>query len=50
MSSDLQEVHEFQIVSLDNKQWFFEAPSAKERDAWVDAIEKQILSSLQVRK
>ncbi len=38
---------EFQIVSLDNKQWFFEAASAEERDAWVSAIESQILSSLQ---
>jgi Arf-GAP/GTPase/ANK repeat/PH domain-containing protein 1/3 len=39
---------EFQIVSLDNKQWFFEANSVEERDEWVAAIEQQILNSLQV--
>lgn len=39
---------EFHIVSLDNKQWFFEANSVDERDEWVAAIEQQILSSLQV--
>jgi hypothetical protein len=39
---------EFHIVSLDNKQWFFEANSADERDEWVAAIEQQILNSLQV--
>jgi hypothetical protein len=36
----------FTIVSLD-KQWFFEAPSNEERDEWVQAIEQQILFSLQ---
>ena len=35
-------------MSLDNKQWFFDAASAEERDEWVAAIEQQILSSLQV--
>jgi len=39
---------EFHIVSLDNKQWFFEANSADEREEWVSAIEQQILNSLQV--
>lgn len=39
---------EFHIVSLDNKQWFFEAHSSEERDEWVAAIEQQILNSLQV--
>jgi Arf-GAP/GTPase/ANK repeat/PH domain-containing protein 1/3 len=39
---------EFHIVSLDNKQWHFEATSAEERDEWVAAIEQQILNSLQV--
>ena len=39
---------EFHIVSLDNKQWHFEAASAEERDEWVSAIEQQILNSLQV--
>ena len=41
------DVYEFHIVSLDNKQWFFEASSAEERDDWVAAIEQQILNSLQ---
>ncbi|KAK0048142.1 centaurin-gamma-1A, partial [Biomphalaria pfeifferi] len=39
--------YEFVIVSLENKQWHFEAQSGEERDEWVDAIEQQILSSLQ---
>ena len=34
---------EFHIVSLDNKQWHFEASCAEERDEWVMAIEQQIL-------
>lgn len=38
---------EFQIVSLDNKTWHFEAGSLEERDEWVQAIEQQILNSLQ---
>ncbi|CAF0838528.1 unnamed protein product [Adineta ricciae] len=36
----------FIIVSLD-KQWYFEAQSNEERDEWVQAIEQQILYSLQ---
>lgn len=36
----------FIIVSLD-KQWYFEAQSNEERDEWVQAIEQQILFSLQ---
>ena len=43
-----QEQFEFHIVSLDNKQWHFEASSVEERDEWVQAIEQQILISLQV--
>ncbi|XP_035826753.1 arf-GAP with GTPase, ANK repeat and PH domain-containing protein 1 isoform X1 [Aplysia californica] len=39
--------YEFVIVSLENKQWHFEAQSGEDRDGWVDAIEQQILSSLQ---
>ncbi|XP_072156254.1 centaurin-gamma-1A isoform X2 [Bemisia tabaci] len=39
--------YEFLIVSLDNKQWQFEASSSEERDEWVAAIEQQILNSLQ---
>lgn len=42
--------YEFFIVSLDNKQWHFEASNSEERDEWVSAIEQQILNSLQVRK
>ena len=41
------DVFEFHIVSLDNKQWYFEANSCDERDEWVAAIEHQILTSLQ---
>lgn len=36
----------FIIVSLD-KQWYFEAQTNEERDEWVQAIEQQILCSLQ---
>ena len=43
-----EETWEFQIVSLDNKTWNFEASSLEERDSWVQAIEQQILNSLQV--
>ncbi|XP_023238333.1 centaurin-gamma-1A-like isoform X4 [Centruroides sculpturatus] len=39
--------YEFIIVSLDNKQWHFEATSTDDREAWVSAIEQQILNSLQ---
>ena len=38
------------IVSLDNKQWHFEAASNEEREEWVQAIEQQILSSLQLNE
>ena len=39
--------YEFQIVSLDNKIWHFEAASVEEREEWVAAIEQQIRNSLQ---
>lgn len=42
--------YEFIIVSLDNRQWHFEASSAQEREEWVSAIEQQILSSLQLNE
>lgn len=42
--------YEFFIVSLDNKQWHFEAASCEERDEWVSAIEQQILNSLQLNE
>lgn len=38
---------EFFIVSLDNKQWHFEAANSEERDEWVTAIEQEIFKSLQ---
>lgn len=38
---------EFTIVSLQNKEWRFEAETLTERDAWVSAIEQQILNCLQ---
>uniref|UniRef100_A0A8C1BTY4 ArfGAP with GTPase domain, ankyrin repeat and PH domain 1 n=1 Tax=Cyprinus carpio carpio TaxID=630221 RepID=A0A8C1BTY4_CYPCA len=38
---------EFIIVSLTGQTWNFEATSYEERDAWVQAIESQILASLQ---
>ncbi|KAI5698532.1 hypothetical protein M8J76_001377 [Diaphorina citri] len=38
---------ELLIVSLDNKQWQFEAANSEERDDWIAAIQQQILSSLQ---
>ena len=44
------DAYEFHIVSLDNKQWHFEASNAEERDDWVGAIEQQILNSLQSSK
>jgi Arf-GAP/GTPase/ANK repeat/PH domain-containing protein 1/3 len=46
MSTD-SDGYEFTIVSLDNKQWQFEAASVEERDEWVTSIEQSILSSLQ---
>lgn len=39
--------NEFVIVSLDNKQWHFNATKAEDREEWICAIEQQILSSLQ---
>jgi Arf-GAP/GTPase/ANK repeat/PH domain-containing protein 1/3 len=34
-------------VSLDNKQWHFEAATTEERDEWVNIIEQEIFKSLQ---
>lgn len=42
--------YEFYIVSLDNKQWHFDASNSDERDEWVAAIEQQILNSLQLNE
>lgn len=38
---------EFTIVSLQNKEWRFDAETLAEREAWVAAIEQQILNCLQ---
>ncbi|CAH1241533.1 AGAP1 [Branchiostoma lanceolatum] len=46
-NGDDSDENEFYILSLDNKSWQFEAPNSEERDAWVQAIESQILSALQ---
>ncbi|XP_063997354.1 arf-GAP with GTPase, ANK repeat and PH domain-containing protein 2-like, partial [Pogoniulus pusillus] len=42
-----EENFEFIIVSSTGQTWHFEASSFEERDAWVQAIESQILASLQ---
>ncbi|XP_023220868.1 centaurin-gamma-1A-like isoform X1 [Centruroides sculpturatus] len=42
--------YEFIVVSLDNKQWHFEASSNEDREAWISAIEQQILTSLQTNE
>ncbi|XP_036807727.1 arf-GAP with GTPase, ANK repeat and PH domain-containing protein 1 isoform X3 [Oncorhynchus mykiss] len=45
--SEQEENFELTIVSLTGQTWHFEATSYEERDAWVQAIESQILASLQ---
>ncbi|XP_038939672.1 arf-GAP with GTPase, ANK repeat and PH domain-containing protein 1 isoform X11 [Rattus norvegicus] len=47
ISSEQEENLEFIIVSLTGQTWHFEATTYEERDAWVQAIESQILASLQ---
>ncbi|XP_077909362.1 arf-GAP with GTPase, ANK repeat and PH domain-containing protein 2 isoform X3 [Ictidomys tridecemlineatus] len=42
-----EENFEFLIVSSTGQTWHFEAASFEERDSWVQAIESQILASLQ---
>lgn len=42
-----EENFEFIIVSLTGQTWHFEATTYEERDAWVQAVESQILASLQ---
>ncbi|CAL8335932.1 unnamed protein product [Lota lota] len=39
---------DFLVVSSAGQMWHFEAQAAEERDAWVAAIESQILASLQL--
>ena len=45
--AEQEENFEFTIVSLTGQTWHFEATSYEERDAWVQAVESQILASLQ---
>ncbi|XP_032091354.1 arf-GAP with GTPase, ANK repeat and PH domain-containing protein 3 isoform X2 [Thamnophis elegans] len=46
-STDQEESFEFIVVSLTGQSWLFEASTAEERELWVQAIESQILASLQ---
>uniref|UniRef100_A0A8C6XCU2 ArfGAP with GTPase domain, ankyrin repeat and PH domain 2 n=1 Tax=Naja naja TaxID=35670 RepID=A0A8C6XCU2_NAJNA len=46
-TSTEEENFEFIIVSSTGQTWHFEANSFEERDSWVQAIESQILASLQ---
>ncbi|XP_068052790.1 arf-GAP with GTPase, ANK repeat and PH domain-containing protein 1 isoform X5 [Anomalospiza imberbis] len=46
-TEEIEENFEFIIVSLTGQTWHFEATTYEERDAWVQAIESQILASLQ---
>jgi len=39
---------DFLVVSSTGQTWHFEAQSVEERDSWVQAIESQILASLQL--
>ncbi|XP_034472485.1 centaurin-gamma-1A isoform X2 [Drosophila innubila] len=45
--ADDNDGYEFYIVSLDSKQWHFEAANSEERDEWVAAVEQEIFKSLQ---
>ncbi|XP_043916518.1 arf-GAP with GTPase, ANK repeat and PH domain-containing protein 1-like [Protopterus annectens] len=46
-TEEQEENFEFIIVSLTGQTWHFEATTYEERDSWVQAIESQILASLQ---
>lgn len=41
------EAYEFFIVSLEGKQWHFEAANSEERDEWVQVVELEIFKTLQ---
>nr|XP_057911500.1 arf-GAP with GTPase, ANK repeat and PH domain-containing protein 1-like isoform X2 [Doryrhamphus excisus] len=43
-----EENNDFLVVSSSGQTWHFEAQSVEERDSWVQAIESQILASLQL--
>lgn len=42
-----EESTDFIIISSTGQSWHFEAQNQEDRDAWVQAIESQILASLQ---
>uniref|UniRef100_A0A8C4ABW2 ArfGAP with GTPase domain, ankyrin repeat and PH domain 3 n=1 Tax=Denticeps clupeoides TaxID=299321 RepID=A0A8C4ABW2_9TELE len=46
-TTEQEESFEFVIVSLTGQMWHFEASAYEERELWVQAIESQILASLQ---
>uniref|UniRef100_A0A3Q4C185 Uncharacterized protein n=1 Tax=Mola mola TaxID=94237 RepID=A0A3Q4C185_MOLML len=46
--ADDEDNFDFLIVSSTGQTWHFEAQSVDERDSWVQAIESQILASLQL--
>uniref|UniRef100_G3N645 ArfGAP with GTPase domain, ankyrin repeat and PH domain 2 n=1 Tax=Gasterosteus aculeatus aculeatus TaxID=481459 RepID=G3N645_GASAC len=46
--ADDEDNFDFLIVSSTGQTWHFEAQSAEERDSWVQAVESQILASLQL--
>uniref|UniRef100_A0A668TQ84 Small monomeric GTPase n=1 Tax=Oreochromis aureus TaxID=47969 RepID=A0A668TQ84_OREAU len=46
--ADDEDNFDFLIVSSTGQTWHFEAQSVEERDSWVQAIENQILASLQL--
>uniref|UniRef100_UPI00358E208A arf-GAP with GTPase, ANK repeat and PH domain-containing protein 1-like isoform X2 n=1 Tax=Myxine glutinosa TaxID=7769 RepID=UPI00358E208A len=47
VSRDQEDSYEFTVVSLTSQTWHFAAASQEEREGWVQAIEGQILASLQ---
>uniref|UniRef100_A0A8C4NG65 ArfGAP with GTPase domain, ankyrin repeat and PH domain 1 n=1 Tax=Eptatretus burgeri TaxID=7764 RepID=A0A8C4NG65_EPTBU len=46
-TEDQEDSYEFTVVSLTSQTWHFAAASQEERESWVQAIEGQILASLQ---
>uniref|UniRef100_A0A3P9AVK5 ArfGAP with GTPase domain, ankyrin repeat and PH domain 2 n=1 Tax=Maylandia zebra TaxID=106582 RepID=A0A3P9AVK5_9CICH len=46
--ADDEDNFDFLVVSSTGQTWHFEAQSVEERDSWVQAIENQILASLQL--
>lgn len=46
-ASEPEESYGFVIVSLTSQSWHFEASVYEDRELWVQAIESQILASLQ---